>query len=72
MEHENLTIEIEGEELSDVYPDMIGLDVELDDELAGMFRLKVAMAQNSDGSIPILGRTVYSCIGCGESVPSKS
>ena len=28
--------------------------------------------QNSRGSMPILGRTVYSCIGCGESVPSKS
>ncbi|HEX9023393.1 MAG TPA: contractile injection system protein, VgrG/Pvc8 family, partial [Geobacteraceae bacterium] len=50
MEHENLTIAVEGEELSDVYADMVSLDVELDDELAGMFRLKVAMAQNSDGT----------------------
>ncbi|MHC4117211.1 MAG: hypothetical protein ACYSWO_06855 [Planctomycetota bacterium] len=37
MEHENFSIEIEGEEIEDLYPDLIGLEVELDDELAGMF-----------------------------------
>jgi hypothetical protein len=32
----------------------------------------LASAQNALGSSPIFGRKVYSCIGFGESVPSKS
>ncbi len=50
MEHENLTIEIEGKEADDLYPDIVTLDVERDAELAGMFKLKLAMPQNSDGT----------------------
>jgi phage protein D len=49
MEHENFTIEIEGEEVSDLYPDLISLEVELDDELASMFRLQIAILQQPDG-----------------------
>src|SRR5258706_462332 len=33
---------------------------------------RLTRAQNCEGSTPIFGSTVYSCIGCGESVPSKS
>ncbi len=49
MENENFTIEIEGEEVSDLYQDLISLEVELDDELAGMFRLQIAVLQQTDG-----------------------
>lgn len=50
MEHENLKIEIEGQEASDIYRDVLMLEVELDDELAGIFKLKLAMPQNTDGT----------------------
>ncbi|MDD5319211.1 MAG: contractile injection system protein, VgrG/Pvc8 family [Methylococcales bacterium] len=50
MEHENFKIEIEDEEVSDLYPDLISLEVELDDELAGMFRLNLALLPEQDGS----------------------
>lgn len=49
MEHENFSIEIEGEDLSDLYPNLISLEVELDDELAGMFRLQIVILQQPDG-----------------------
>jgi phage protein D len=49
MEHENIIINIEGEEVRDVYPDIISLEVELDDELASMFRLKLAILQQPEG-----------------------
>jgi phage protein D len=49
MEHENFTIEIEGEEVSDLYQDLVNLEVELDDELASMFRLRIAIMQQPDG-----------------------
>lgn len=50
MEHENFTIEIDGEEVGDIYPDLIGLEVELDDDLSGMFRLRLAISQQPDGT----------------------
>ncbi len=43
MEFENIYIEIDGEEISEVYPDLLGVEVELDDGLANMFRLKLPM-----------------------------
>lgn len=49
MEHENFVIDIDGEEVSDLYQDLVGLEVELDDELAGMFRLQIAIALQTDG-----------------------
>ncbi|MGA1870560.1 MAG: phage late control D family protein [bacterium] len=49
MEHENFTIEIEGEEASDIYQDLISLEVELDDRLASMFRLKMATLLEEEG-----------------------
>lgn len=50
MEHENLKIEIEGEEAIDLYPDLVSLEVELDAELAGFFSLRIALLLKEDGS----------------------
>jgi phage protein D len=50
MECENFSIKIESEEPSDVYPDLLSLEVELDDELAGMFRMQIALPLQPDGT----------------------
>ena len=50
MAYDSLTIEIAGTEAADIYPDLISLEVELDDELAGMFRLTLALQLHADGS----------------------
>jgi phage protein D len=50
MEHERFQIDIDGEEAGDLYPDILSLEVELDDELAGMFRLRLALPQEADGT----------------------
>ena len=50
MEHESFSIEIEGQEVSDLYVDLISLEVELDDELAGMFRLHITISLQPDGT----------------------
>lgn len=50
MAYDSLTIEIAGTEAADIYPDLLSLEVELDDELAGMFRLTVALQLHADGS----------------------
>jgi hypothetical protein len=50
MSFDNLSIEIGGTEITDVYRDLICLEVELDEELAGMFRLSLALQLNHDGS----------------------
>ena len=50
MEHEQFTIEIEGDEVGELYQDLITLEVELDDELAALFRLQLAIQQQQDGS----------------------
>lgn len=50
MRHENLKIEIDGSEIDELYNDLITLEVELDEELAGMFRLKLGLLLNADGS----------------------
>jgi phage protein D len=49
MEHDNFSIEFEGEEIEELYWDLISLEVELDDDLAGMFRLQLAMLQQPEG-----------------------
>jgi phage protein D len=49
MEHENFAIEIEDEQMGDIYPDLSSLEIELDDELAAMFRLRIAISQGPDG-----------------------
>lgn len=50
MPGETFIIELNGEERSDLYPDLLGLEVELDDELAAFFRLEIAIAQRTDGT----------------------
>jgi len=50
MQHDNLRIEIGGAEVEELYRDLVTLDVELDDELAGMFRMTVSLRLNADGS----------------------
>ena len=54
MQHENLLIEIDGAEVEGLYDDLISLEVELDDELASMFRLTIALLLRADGSWPYL------------------
>jgi phage protein D len=50
MQNDNLRIEIGGAEVDDLYRDLLHLEVELDDELAGMVRMTVTLTQNPDGS----------------------
>ena len=50
MEHERLRIEIDGAEIEELYPDLLSLEVELDEELAGMFRMQIGLPQQEDGS----------------------
>jgi phage protein D len=50
MEHENFRISIDGVEADDLYPDLAGLEVELDEELAGMFRVELPIFLRSDGA----------------------
>jgi phage protein D len=50
MEFENFYIEIEGEEVSDIYRELISLEVELDDQLAGMFKILLPLKQETDGT----------------------
>ena len=54
MEQEKLRIEIGGTELPGLYDDLVSLEVELDDELAGMCRITLAVLQRDDGTWPYL------------------
>ncbi|MFI6644013.1 phage late control D family protein [Streptomyces sp. NPDC050504] len=50
MDHDELRIEIDGTEAADLYPDLLALEVELDNELAGMFRISLALLLRPDGA----------------------
>ncbi len=50
MEHEHIIITVHDKEISDVYADITGLEVELDDELTGMFRVQIVLRQQPDGT----------------------
>jgi phage protein D len=50
MQHDNLRIEIDGAEVDELYRDLVSLEVELDDQLAGMFRITIALLLRADGS----------------------
>ena len=50
MKHENLKIEFSGSEIPELYNDLTSLEVELDEELAGMFRINVALLLQADGT----------------------
>ncbi len=49
MPHDFLRIEFDGEEIDTVYSDLLQLEVELDDDLASMFRLRVLMLRTAEG-----------------------
>jgi phage protein D len=49
MQHDFLQIEIDGEEIETLYSDLIKLEVELDDDLASMFRLRLCLLQTHEG-----------------------
>ncbi|MEU6726448.1 contractile injection system protein, VgrG/Pvc8 family [Nonomuraea wenchangensis] len=52
--HDFLKVEIDGSEVPELYTDLVVLDVELDDDLAGMFRMTLALRPDPDGSWPYL------------------
>lgn len=54
MENENLVIEIDSEEVSDLYPRLISLEVEHDTELSSMFRMQFSLLLDQGGSWGIL------------------
>ena len=54
MKHDRLQIEIDGSEVDELYRDLLSLEVELDDELAAMFRITVTLLPGPDGSWPYL------------------
>jgi phage protein D len=47
---ETISIEIEGKEITDLYPFLNTVEVELDDELPAMFRLRFPLLLQPDGS----------------------
>ncbi|CAM5688398.1 hypothetical protein STAFG_5787 [Streptomyces afghaniensis 772] len=54
MKHDHLRIEVDGSEIEELYADLLSLEVELDDELAGMFRFDLALFAGADGTWPYL------------------
>jgi phage protein D len=54
VDHDSLRVEIDGAEAGDLYQDLLALEVELDDELAGMFRMSITLLPRADGSWPYL------------------
>lgn len=54
MEQEKLRIEVGGAEIEALYDDLVTAEIELDDELAGMARISLAVLQRADGSWPYL------------------
>jgi phage protein D len=52
--HDNLTVEVGGDEVAGLYNDLVRLEVELDDQLAGMFRLTLGLLLAPDGTWPYL------------------
>lgn len=50
MAHEGFIIEIDGEEDTDLYSDLLSLEIELCDESPATFRLQLALPQQTDGT----------------------
>jgi len=50
MVTETIKVEVAGVEIRDVYEDLSSVDVELDTELAGMFRLRLPLLLQGDGA----------------------
>lgn len=47
MATERIRIELGGAELTDLYPDLLQVEVELDEELPGMFRIRLPLTQQA-------------------------
>src|SRR5882724_881618 len=60
MQHDKLRIQIDGAELADLHCDLISLEVELDDQLAGMFRLTLALLLKANGKWKFLDEERFS------------
>lgn len=54
MKHDRLRIQIDGAEVDELYRDLVSLEVELDDQLAAMFRITVTLLPRPTGSWPYL------------------
>lgn len=50
MHSERVVVEIDGQEASDLYPDVNRVEVELDEELAAIFRIELLMQLEPDGN----------------------
>ncbi|MFD0522061.1 phage late control D family protein [Paractinoplanes durhamensis] len=59
MAHASLVLTIGGAEIDEVYAGLLALEVELDDDLAGMFRLSLALRLRSDGTWTLLDDDVF-------------
>jgi phage protein D len=57
---ESLKIEIDGEEISDLYDQLASVEVELDEELPAMVRIRVPLLLGSDGAWSFLDDTRFS------------
>jgi phage protein D len=51
---ETIKIEIDGKEIADLYEDITSVEVELDDELPAMFRLRLPLALQENGAWTLL------------------
>lgn len=50
MEHERFIIKFDGQEHRDIYDALVAFDIEMDEELAGMFRLSLSITKQPDGT----------------------
>lgn len=50
MRHDDLRVEIDGAEVAELYHDLVRLEVELDEQLAGMFRMTISLLLRADGT----------------------
>ncbi|MDT7797387.1 MAG: hypothetical protein QOI78_820 [Actinomycetota bacterium] len=50
MQNDQLLIEIDGAEVPGIHCDLLSLEVELDEQLTGMFRMTLALLLRADGS----------------------
>lgn len=50
MERDMVIVTIDGEEVSDLYDDLLSLEVEHDDAMAAMFRMTIAIALQANGT----------------------
>jgi hypothetical protein len=49
VQHEQIIIEIDGQEAADLYPDLSRVEVELDEDLAALFVLELSLQLQPDG-----------------------